>query len=184
MPLSLQPSGSGHWSVVVDDHPWIVNARPLLVWRRSESHPWTTSGAALPCPGGHPPDTMTWHVRLDETVNLQLTARRLDAWTWEMNGRLHNTGTAFIELARFHYLQGELVADAGLHRVVVYNWSDQPTDARIPLADLRLPGGLRCQDASVAGNSPTDARLEGQCLVCKGLPPHSLRVVDLTGTPA
>ena len=114
MSLSFQPADGGHWNLVVDGCPWITNTRPRLTWRRSEAEPWTTSEAALPCPSEGLAEALSWSCRLDDTVALHLTARRLDARTWEMSGELRNTGTVALQLARFHYLHGELAADAGL----------------------------------------------------------------------
>jgi hypothetical protein len=62
-------------------------------------------------------------------------------------------------------------------RVVLYNWSDEPATVRLPLAALRLPQPERWKISKTVISA---ARLEAQCLVINDLPPHSLRIAELS----
>jgi hypothetical protein len=72
--------------------------------------------------------------------------------------------------------EGLPIAFRANHRVALYNWSDTPQTVRVPLADLRV------HDVAVQSTAPASpaARIQDGHLVCDNLPPHSLRLAQLS----
>jgi len=114
MNLNLQLSKNGTLDTLVNQSPWLINAQPRLAWRRFHNDNWVESIAILHKTSSDSPDEMILGGHFEEVAKVQLTLRRLDAQTWEICGQLQNISPAPLELARLHYLHGELVTTTGL----------------------------------------------------------------------
>ncbi len=84
-------------------------------------------------------------------------------------------GTA--RAARFSYDQEPQM----LHRVLIYNWSEDVASVSLSSEELGLAGETHL---TVAEDPPNDfdGRLENGRLLCEKMPPHSLRIACLRGS--
>jgi len=64
------------------------------------------------------------------------------------------------------------------YRIVVYNWSNQPSSLRLPLSILRFPQATT-EPIKLAPEHRSSARIESQHLICDNLPPHSLCIINI-----
>ena len=114
MKLNVKLTTSGTLDLFINNSPWLTNAVTRLDWRRPGREDWETSIASLAVKSTKADDSIEADCHFAEVATLRLRLRRIDVHTWEISGQLCNTGATPIELARCHYLHGELVATAAL----------------------------------------------------------------------
>ena len=103
-PVSVQLKGT-QLAIQAAGGSTLTNCKPYLAWRLAGQTDWQqTTGSVLKIVRKSA-DNLQFQTRFAQ-VNATITARRIDASTWEFSGQLTNLGKAAVELARFHYLHG------------------------------------------------------------------------------
>ena len=96
-----------HLTLATDEGQRLSASSPVLVWRPAGAQDWRVTRASELKVKVRTPGQITFQARF-EAVEAELICRKTDNFHWEFSGTLVNSSRQPVELARFHYLEGEV----------------------------------------------------------------------------